>query len=77
MHRDYYRVDVNTREFIQQMLFLDYIEEASQHTTTSRINSLAYEALINDLAYYIQEEEYEMAGLLTATLKRFKGSLER
>ena len=29
MHRDYYRVDVNTREFLQQMLFLDYIEEAS------------------------------------------------
>lgn len=73
MHRDYFRVDDNTREFIQQMLFLDYMEDAHHEDLPNGMDVFVYEALNNDMQYYIAVEEYEMTALLADIIKRFKG----
>lgn len=75
LHRDYFSLDAGTKEFLQRMLFFDYLEEAEEDAK-GNVNEFMYEVLLNDLDYYTYYEIYEMAALMSDILKRFNHSFE-
>lgn len=74
-HDRYFDLDRHTKEFVQHQLFVDYINEANDDKALD-LPAFVYEALLNDQQYYIDNEDYEMAGLLKDIINRFKQRLE-
>ena len=68
-------MDNHTKAFVQHQLFVEYLDAAGDDKPLD-LSMFVYEALLNDREYYIDDEDYEMAGLLNDIINRFKERLE-
>ena len=72
-HDDYFELDEEQRDFLQRLLFLDYLEalEEMKFKLLGRRPHLAY-VIQADMQYHIENESYETAQLYMDIAKRFK-----
>ena len=72
-HDDYFELDAEQRDFLQRLLFLDYLEslEVMEFKLLGRRPHLAY-TIHADMEHHIKNESYETAQLYKDMAKRFK-----
>lgn len=72
VHPEYFTLDAEQKDFLQRLLFYDYIEELEvSYIKGGRKRSLAF-VLKEDLKWHIKHENYETCGLYIDMIKRFK-----
>ena len=74
-HRNYFKLDNHDRDFVQKMLFSDYLNSGIEDDPKDMVEYIHIK-IVNDLDYYIHEEEYEMAQLLYDIIEKFEERLE-
>ena len=72
-HEDYFQLDDEQRDFLQRLLFFEYIEELEviAFKLGRKRPHLAY-AIHADMEHHIKNESYETAQLYKDMAKRFK-----
>lgn len=72
IHPEYFSLDAEQKDFLQRLLFFDYIEDLEISADMGgRRRSIAF-MLKSDLDYHITQENYETCALYVDTIKRFK-----
>ena len=74
-HHSYFKLDRHTKEFMQKMLFSDYLNQGMEDDPVDLVGFL-HKRIVNDLKYYINKEEYEMACLLHDIIEKFEERLD-
>jgi len=71
-HDDYFQLDAEQRDFLQRLLFFEYIEELEVMDFKLGRTSCLAQLLYDDMQYHIENESYETAQLYMDIARRFK-----
>ena len=71
-HPDYFELDNEQRDFLQRLLFFEYIEELEVMEFKLGRKPILAILLKEDMQYHIEQESYETAQLYKDIAKRFK-----
>jgi hypothetical protein len=76
---EYFSLDLEQRDFIQRLLFFDYVEE--QEVARFRKGKIKkellplYDTLYMDMILLTREEDYQSCALYRDVIKRFKNEI--
>jgi len=71
-HDDYFQLDDEQRDFLQRLLFFEYIEELEVMDFKLGRRTCLAQLLRADMQYHIENESYETAQLYMDIARRFK-----
>lgn len=77
-NRNYLQLDDEQKDFIQRLLFLDYVEDWEQSLFKKGGRGLpsVKVRIEQDLKYLVNDEEYEQAQLYYDILKRYENDFD-
>ena len=74
-HPDYFELDNEQRDFLQRLLFFEYIEELEVMDFKLGRRSCLAQLLYDDMQYHVKQESYETAQLYKDIARRFKNEI--
>ena len=75
-YNEYFSMDLQSKEFTQRMLFLEYMEEAEQLSFKSKEYVSLTRLFLEDQYMHELNEEYETCQLFKDTFTRFKSEFK-